>query len=75
MPASRYYESLRNKLLWPFFWLGLLISATLSLVTYFVAADLTERSIHRTLRIEFEDYEDRLRRNPDALLVDRKSVV
>jgi signal transduction histidine kinase len=64
---SSSYSSLRLKLVRPFALLGFFVSMVLSAVTYFVVADLDERTIERTLLIELEDFRARKARNPAAL--------
>lgn len=61
------YDSLRRKLVLPFVALGFAVSSLLSLITFALVADLEERAIERTLRVQLESFRNRRQTNPDAL--------
>lgn len=67
MQTNKRFSSLRNKLVWPFALLGFSVSCVLSLITFFVVADLDERNIRQALLVELEDFRARKKRNPAAL--------
>jgi signal transduction histidine kinase len=60
------YNSLRKRLVLPFGLLGLLVSAVLSSVTFWLVADIEAHSIERVLHAEMESFRDREARNPSA---------
>lgn len=61
------YDSLREKLVQPFVLLGFIVSATLSLSTFALLANIEERAIVRTLSVELESFRHRRGITPDAL--------
>lgn len=60
------YESLREKLVQPFLLLGFIVSATLSLITFGLLAEIEERAIRRALHTELESFRYRHAVNPQA---------
>ncbi len=63
----RPYDSLRQRLVQPFLLLGFIVSSVLSLVTFALLAQIEERAIARTLRVELESFRHRFASNPTAL--------
>jgi signal transduction histidine kinase len=61
------YDSLREKLVQPFVLLGFIVSASLSLTTFALLANIEERAISRTLNVELESFRHRVAVNPEAL--------
>lgn len=60
------YESLREKLGQPFLLLGFIVSATLSLITFGMLAEIEERAIRRALHAELESFRYRISLNAEA---------
>lgn len=60
------YESLRKRLALPFGLQGLLISALLGILTYWLVADIEENAITRALQTEMESFRNRRATNPAA---------
>lgn len=60
------YESLREKLAQPFFLLGFIVSAILSLITFGMLAEIEERAIRRALHAELESFRYRISLNTQA---------
>lgn len=60
------YDSLRRKLVQPFLLLGFIVSATLSLTTFALLAQIEERAVARTLNVELESFRHRRTINPQA---------
>ncbi len=63
----RPYDSLRQKLVQPFLLLGFVVSASLSLTTFALLAQIEERAIARTLHVELESFRHRHARSPNAI--------
>lgn len=61
---SLRYDSLRKRLVLPFGLLGLVVSALLSSITFWLAADIERHSIERVLQVELESLRNRERRSP-----------
>ena len=74
MLKIKRFSSLRNKLVWPFALLGFSVSTVLSLITYFIVADLDERNIRQALLVELEDFRPRKQRNPTALPINTQLI-
>lgn len=74
MLKIRRFRSLRNKLVWPFALLGFSVSTVLSLITFFVVADLDERNIQQALLVELEDFRTRRERNRAALPISTQLI-
>jgi signal transduction histidine kinase len=60
------YDSLRQRLVQPFLLLGFVVSATLSLTTFALLAQIEERAVARTLNVELESFRHRRAINPLA---------
>jgi signal transduction histidine kinase len=60
------YDSLRERLVQPFLLLGFIVSATLSLTTFALLAQIEERAVERTLNVELESFRHRRSINPLA---------
>lgn len=60
------YDSLRERLVQPFLLLGFIVSATLSLTTFALLAQIEERAVERTLNVELESFRHRRAINPLA---------
>lgn len=60
------YDSLRERLVQPFLLLGFIVSATLSLTTFALLAQIEERAVARTLNVELESFRHRRSINPLA---------
>lgn len=60
------YRSLREKLVQPFLLFGFAVSASLSLITFALLAQIEEAAIERALRAELESFRHRLERLPAA---------
>lgn len=63
----RPYDSLREKLVQPFLLLGFVVSATLSLITFALIAQIEERAVIRNLHVELESFRHRRSLSADAL--------
>ncbi len=60
------YDSLRQRLVQPFLLLGFVVSASLSLTTFALLAQIEERAVERTLNVELESFRHRRAINPLA---------
>lgn len=60
------YDSLRRRLVQPFLLLGFIVSASLSLTTFALLAQIEERAVARTLNVELESFRHRRAVNPQA---------
>lgn len=74
MLKIKRFRSLRNKLVWPFALLGFSVSCVLSLITFFVVADLDERNIQQSLLVELEDFRTRRERNRSAVPISTQLI-
>lgn len=63
------YDSLREKLVPPFLFLGFTVSALLSLITFALVAQLEERAILRAMHVELESFRHRRSIKPESLPV------
>ena len=68
----RPYDSLRQKLVQPFLLLGFIVSASLSLITFALLAQIEERAIARTLHVELESFRNRYALNRQAIPAESK---
>ena len=64
---SLRYDSLRKRLVLPFGLLGLIVSALLSGITFWLVSDIEQYAIERILQVEIESFRNRKARNPAAL--------